>query len=75
MLLLAALRGQSGRFKRQDVVEECWRVMQPLLDDPPAVQPYAPGSWGPGAAEALVAEHGGWHGPWVVEPSSGEAGT
>ena len=48
VLLLAAIRGQSGRFKRQDVVEECWRVMQPLLDDPPPVQPYAPGTLGPG---------------------------
>ena len=74
VLLLAAIRGQSGRFKRQDVVEECWRVMQPLLDDPPPVQPYAPGSWGPESAESLVAEHGGWHGPWVVEPSSEGAG-
>ena len=73
-------RGQSGRFKRQDVVEECWRVMQPLLDDPPAVQPYAPGLGaagrelgGPGAAaaRALVAAHRGWHAArGLVEPSS-----
>ena len=70
VLLHAALTGQTGRFKRQDVVEECWRVMQPLLDAPPPVQPYAPGSWGPEAATGLVAAHGGWHGPWVVEGSS-----
>ena len=70
VLLHAALTGRSGRFKRQDVVEECWRIMQPLLVDPPPVHPYAPGSWGPDEATALVAEHGGWHGPWVVEPSS-----
>ena len=35
------------RFTRQDTVEEEWRVMQPLLDTPPPVQTYAPGSWGP----------------------------
>ena len=34
VLLLAALQGESGRFKRQDVVEEDRRIMQPLLDTP-----------------------------------------
>ena len=58
--------GDSTRFTRQDGVEETWRIMQPLLDTPPAVQPYAPGSWGPAAADALVAGTGGWHGPWVA---------
>jgi len=65
VLLHAALVGDSTRFTRQDAVEEAWRVMQPLLDAPPPVQPYAPGSWGPEAAERLVAGHGRWHGPWI----------
>jgi len=39
--------------------------MAPLLEAPPPVHPYAPGTWGPDAAEALVAEHGGWHMPWM----------
>ena len=56
--------GQSVRFTRQDAVEECWRVMQPLLDAPPPVHKYAPGSWGPDAANDLVGNVG-WHGPWV----------
>jgi glucose-6-phosphate 1-dehydrogenase len=68
VLLHAALVGDSSRFKRQDVVEECWRIMQPLVDDPPPAHPYAPGTWGPAIAETLVAEHGGWQGPWIVEP-------
>jgi glucose-6-phosphate 1-dehydrogenase len=66
VLLHAAMIGDSKRFTRQDGVEECWRVMQPLLDEPPAVHPYARGSWGPEAAEQLVAGHGRWHGPWVA---------
>ena len=37
--------------------------MQPLLDAPPAVHAYAPGSWGPKAADELVAGFGRWHGP------------
>ncbi len=66
VLLHAAMVGQTGRFNKQDVVEENWRIMQPLLDSPPAVHPYAPGTWGPAAADQLVAEQGGWQGPWVV---------
>ena len=66
VLLHAAMVGQSVRFTRQDGVEEAWRVMQPLLDAPPPVHPYAPGSWGPEAADKLVADNGKWYGPWVA---------
>jgi glucose-6-phosphate 1-dehydrogenase len=66
VLLEAALVGQSIRFTRQDAVEETWRVMQPLLDAPPPVHPYAPGSWGPEAGDELVAGFGRWHDPWIA---------
>src|SRR5829696_1951505 len=66
VLLLAAINGDSTRFTRQDGVEEAWRVMQPLIDAPPPVHPYAPGSWGPGAADALLGEGETWHTPWVA---------
>jgi len=66
VLLHAAMEGNSTRFTRQDSVEETWRVLQPLLDAPPPVQPYAKGSWGPDAANQLVAGYGGWRGPWVT---------
>jgi len=66
VLLDAAMRGDSMRFTRQDGVEEQWRIMQPLLDNPPPVHQYAPGSWGPEAGDQLVAGHGRWHGPWVT---------
>ena len=39
VLLHAAMVGDSARFTRQDGVEETWRVMQPLLDEPPPVRP------------------------------------
>ena len=67
VLLSAAMRGDSTRFTRQDGIEETWRVMQPLLDAPPPVLPYAPGSWGPAAAEAMAADVGGWRSPWIPE--------
>jgi glucose-6-phosphate 1-dehydrogenase len=66
VLLHAALVGQSIRFTRQDAVEETWRVFQPLLDSPSPVHPYAPGSWGPEAANDLLKGHGRWHGPWIA---------
>ena len=47
VLLDAAMTGKMTRFTRQDSVEETWRIMQPLLDSPPPVQTYQPGTWGP----------------------------
>ena len=67
VLLHAALVGDNTHFTGQDNIEETWRIMQPLLDDPPPVQPYAKGSWGPEAADSLVSRYGGWHGPWVPD--------
>ena len=65
VLLRAALVGNSTRFTRQDGVEDEWEIMQPLLDSPPPVHPYTPGSWGPKEADSLVADYGGWREPWV----------
>jgi glucose-6-phosphate 1-dehydrogenase len=65
VLLHAAMEGDSTRFTRQDSVEEAWRILQPLLDDPPPVQEYENGSWGPDLANKLVAHYGGWYGPWL----------
>ena len=66
VLLHAALTGNPTRFTRQDGVEEKWRIMQPLLDNPPPVHAYQPGSWGPTAADTLVAAYGGWREPWTT---------
>jgi len=66
VLLEAAMRGDTARFPRQDQIEETWRIMQPLLDAPPPVQVYEAGSWGPESANTLVADHGGWHEPWIA---------
>jgi glucose-6-phosphate 1-dehydrogenase len=66
VLLHAAMVGDSKRFTRQDGIEEAWRIMQPLLDAPPPVHAYAPGTWGPKAADRLVTGHGRWRGPWVT---------
>jgi glucose-6-phosphate 1-dehydrogenase len=64
-LLADAMEGDNARFTRSDGVVEAWRVVQPLLDDPPQPHGYAKGSWGPPAAERLVAGVGRWHAPWI----------
>jgi glucose-6-phosphate 1-dehydrogenase len=66
VLLQAAIEGNSALFTRQDGVEETWRIMMPLLEHPPPVHSYAPGSWGPSQADELLQGIGSWHGPWVV---------
>ncbi len=66
VLLHAVMTGDSSHFTRQDAVEETWRIMQPLLDDPPAVHPYPQGSWGPPEAERLTLGRGGWRAPWLA---------
>jgi glucose-6-phosphate 1-dehydrogenase len=59
------MQGEARLFVRQDSEEETWRIVQPLLDAPPPVQPYARGSWGPAAAGTLLAGHPGWRMPWL----------
>jgi glucose-6-phosphate 1-dehydrogenase len=65
VLLHAALEGEATHFTREDSVEACWRILQPLLDSPPPAHPYKKGSWGPATADQLTKGLGGWHGPWV----------
>lgn len=62
-LLGDAIRGSNRRFARQDVVEETWRVVQPVLDTPGPVHPYFRGSWGPAEADRLLADGDHWYMP------------
>jgi glucose-6-phosphate 1-dehydrogenase len=74
VLLRAAMAGDTSHFAREDIVEETWRIIQPLLDSPPSVAVYAQGTWGPKAAEELVRGHDGWHEPWLPAPDASEVG-
>jgi glucose-6-phosphate 1-dehydrogenase len=67
VLLHAALVGDSSHFTRQDMVEESWRIVQPLLDSPPELHSYEQGSWGPPEAEKLASGFGAWRGPWPAQ--------
>jgi glucose-6-phosphate 1-dehydrogenase len=62
-LLHDAVQGNSGRFARQDYVEEAWRIVDPILDNATPVYEYEPGTWGPPQASALIAPDGAWFDP------------
>jgi glucose-6-phosphate 1-dehydrogenase len=60
-----ALRGDQTLFARQDVVEEAWRIVDPILGNAVPVHRYKPGTWGPDAANEILLPEGGWHAPQV----------
>jgi len=53
-LLDDALAGLPRRFAREDVVEQTWRIVQPVLDSASTVHPYFRGSWGPAEAQRIL---------------------
>jgi glucose-6-phosphate 1-dehydrogenase len=56
-LILDAMRGDHTLFTTAEGIERLWEVSMPLLDSPPPVGLYAPGSWGPRSIHQLVAPH------------------
>jgi len=58
-----AMKGDPTLFAREDAVEAAWRVVDPILRMPTRLHEYEPGSWGPEAANPLVAQYGGWRAP------------
>jgi glucose-6-phosphate 1-dehydrogenase len=66
-LLSDALDGVHQLFTRQDTVEETWRIVQPLLDEPGPVHPYEPGTWGPKEANDLTRGLTQWYDPWLPQ--------
>ncbi len=56
-LILDAMRGDHTLFTTAEGIERLWEVSTSLLEAPPPVRPYAPGSWGPNAIHQLIAPH------------------
>jgi glucose-6-phosphate 1-dehydrogenase len=54
-LILDAMRGDRTLFTTAEGIERLWQVSTPLIEAPPPVRFYAPGSWGPNAIHQLVA--------------------
>jgi glucose-6-phosphate 1-dehydrogenase len=56
-LILLAMLGDQSLFTRADGIDRVWEISQPLLDNPPPVEPYARGSWGPASVEKLISPY------------------
>jgi glucose-6-phosphate 1-dehydrogenase len=54
LLILEAMEGDHSLFTREDGVERAWELLMPVLEYPPPVAPYQPGSWGPVEADELI---------------------
>ena len=63
-LLMDALNGDAALFTRGDEIEQAWQIMDPLIEwlgsaEAPPPYGYAPGSWGPAAADEFLKADGG----------------
>jgi glucose-6-phosphate 1-dehydrogenase len=56
-LILDAMRGDRTLFTTAEGIERLWQVSMPLLESPPPVRLYEPGSWGPKPVHQLIAPH------------------
>jgi glucose-6-phosphate 1-dehydrogenase len=56
-LMLDAMRGDHTLFTTADGIESLWERSEPLLQNPPPVKTYPPGSWGPNAVHQLIVPH------------------
>jgi glucose-6-phosphate 1-dehydrogenase len=54
-LIYDAMSGDHTLFTTAEGIEKLWERSMPLLDNPPPVRPYPPGSWGPNAVHQLIA--------------------
>ena len=62
-LLGDAMAGDGALFTSLESVEAAWSAVDGILVNHPAVVAYAPGTWGPPQADALIAGDGGWQAP------------
>ena len=54
-LIYDAMVGDHTLFSSAEGIESLWARSEPLLQNPPPVRPYQPGSWGPNAIHQLIA--------------------
>ena len=71
-LLGDAMAGDSALFTDEEAVMAAWSVVEPVLSEHGQAKPYAPGSWGPAEADALMAGDGGWQDPVADAPTQSE---
>jgi glucose-6-phosphate 1-dehydrogenase len=60
-LILLAMLGDQSLFTSSEGIERLWEISEPLLKNPPPVELYAPGSWGPQPATDRLIAPCHWH--------------
>ncbi|HEX4655855.1 MAG TPA: glucose-6-phosphate dehydrogenase [Streptosporangiaceae bacterium] len=68
-LILDAMSGDQSLFTPDKSVERLWEISEPLLQNPPPIQPYAPGSWGPQPSLDSLAAPYLWYLPCFGSPA------
>jgi glucose-6-phosphate 1-dehydrogenase len=63
-LILMAMVGDQSLFTSSNGIERLWEMSEPLLENPPPVEPYPKGSYGPDSVKRLIAPYH-WHLPHV----------
>jgi glucose-6-phosphate 1-dehydrogenase len=61
-LIHDVMNGDRTFFTSSDAIERLWEISEPVLEEPPPVKEYEPGSWGPPEIDQLIAPRR-WHLP------------
>jgi glucose-6-phosphate 1-dehydrogenase len=61
-LIHDVMTGDRTLFTSSTAIERLWEISEPVLEDPPAIETYEPGSWGPEASHELISPRR-WHLP------------
>jgi glucose-6-phosphate 1-dehydrogenase len=62
-LIMDAIQGDASLYTRSDGIERSWQLIDPIIQhwaqpDAAPLASYTPGSWGPAAADTLLAQDG-----------------
>ena len=72
-LIHDAMTGDHTLFNSSDGIERLWELSTPVLQSPPPVRSYSPGTWGPNAIHQLIAPNA-WRlpfeRPWRTAPAA-----
>ncbi len=61
-LIHDVMNGDRTLFTSSTAIERLWEISEPVLEDPPAIETYEAGSWGPEASHDLISPRR-WHLP------------
>ncbi len=63
LLLGDAIEGEHSLFADQATIEESWRIFDEVVANPPPLEFYEPGTWGPREADGVIKNNSYWRIP------------